>query len=443
VGLLSSIRRFFETLQYVPGYYRVFFLYLSIILMVFIYVVFFRRNPFQFVVAAVIVIYSGLGVPIVVQGMVGKLSRSTGWWAATVIVLVGLYAILRFLVAYELLDTRMFDSRGVLSVSGLVYWANIYGIIWTGCVAVAGVINMGINHGISGVRENLRRDFREISVTRHLTRGEPLILDKRTLALVLMAIVFTAGIFMLRGFLVQRPDLVTEYTVPKEIFEESPRSLVLSLKNNAKQTIGVFESHLSGYYRYPVFLDYGDQDLGKDLLKLARSIDVVAEAFDTADGAPADTILIEQKRETAGNIKEIFLDFTAAYSFLGLYINETAVVQLPSKFLVQWDRKEKRLAAVWVGTPGLPFMRVLNATRLDGRGLVRSSEPYTQILIDGRVEMTSIEPGEEYGYNLTGVYHPWLGERFEEIDQFFVANEGVLDGGRPRSLIQVIVLLKK
>lgn len=440
---MSSIRRFFETLQYVPGYYKIFFLYISIIVMVFIYVVFFRSKPMLFVASAVVFVYAGLGVPIVVQNVVSKLSRSMGWWIATAFVLIGLFVVLRLLVSWDLLDTDLGDlGLGRINFSGLIYWANIYGIIWTGMVATAGVVNMAIHHGFSGVRENLKRDLQERLIVRRLTKGEPLILDKRTVLLVIMAIAFTAGIITLRGFLVLRPDLITNYSVPREISEDSTGLITLMLTNSVKHPMELLEVQLSGYYRYPAFLNYTGDDIGKDMLELAKSIKMISDAFRRAEAAPTDTVLITKKRQTAGNLKEISLDFTRAYEYLGLYVNETAHLRLPSKFIVQWNRREKRLEAVWVGTPGIPFMRVVNATRLDGRGMFDSEDPYSDIVLMGKIDLRDVAPGEEYGFNLTVAYHPWLGGEFLVVDSFFVGNELVLEGGNPRRLIEIQVKKK-
>ena len=437
---MSWIRRFFETLQYVPGYYRVFFLYISVIVMVFLYVVFFHNKPLVFVAAAMTVLYSGIGVPIVVQSVVGKLSRSMGWWASTALVLIGLYILLRFLVSYELLDARMYDPGGQLSFSGLVYWANIYGIVWSAALAGAAVVNMALHHGIWGVRENIRRDIHEIRMSRSLTKGEPLVLDRRTIALVLMGIAFTGGILVLRASLVVRPDLVTEYTVPNEIFRETPRTLTLMLTNNAKDAVDLFTVEFTGYFRYPA-QNLTGEDLGKDMLATAKRLEIVRTAYEKASEAPADLVVTKVTSEVMNNIREIFIDFTEAYSHLGLYANETARQQIPSKFIVQWNTKDKRLQAVWVGTPGIPFLRILNATRLDGRGLVESEEAYREILIDGGIEMKNVSPGAAYGFNLSGVYYDWLGAEFVNVDSFFVASEATLDDGDPRRLVSVEVRL--
>jgi hypothetical protein len=436
---LSWIRRFFETLQYVPGYYRVFFLYISIILMVFIYVVFFNQKPTLFVAAAVTVVYSGLGVPIVVQSVVGKLSRSVGWWISTALVLVGFFILLRFLVGYELLDGNMFDGRQ-LNFSGLIYWANIFGIIWTAMIAGAGVLNMAIHHGFSGIRENVKRDIQEIQVSRRLTRGEPLVFDRRTVVIVLMGLAFTGGILILRGALVIRPDLVTEYTVPGEIFADAPRTLTLMFMNNAREPLDTLWVEITGYYRYPV-QNLTGQDLGKDLLATARRMKLVEDAYERSKGAPSDSIIVEQTREATSNIKEIFLDFTDAYSYLGLYNNGTVHVQLPSKFIVQWHTREKRLEAVWVGTPGLPFMRVLNATRIDGRGTNVSTSPYDEVFVNGRIRIEDVPPGAAYGFNLTGIYHPWLGGEFMDVESFFVSGRVAVGDKDPRRLVSTEVKL--
>ncbi len=436
---MSWIRRFFETLQYVPGYYRVFFLYISIILMVFIYVVFFHNKPVLFIAAALTVVYSGLGVPIVLQNLVGKLSRSMGWWIATAFVLVGFFILLQFLVAYDLLDEKMFNARE-LSFSGLIYWANIFGIIWTGAIAGAGIVNMAVHHGFSGVRENIKRDIEEMRVSRSLTRGEPLVLDRRTIVIVLAVVAFTGGILVLRGALVIRPDLVTEYTVPSEISGEAPKTLTLMFSNNAKETLDSVSIEIIGYYRYPAENLTGE-NLGKDMVAMAKRLEIVRDAYARSEEAPPDTILIKQTREATSNIKEIFIDFSEAYSYLGLYSNATAHVQMPSRFILQWNTREKVPGAVWVGTPGLPFMNITNATRIDGRGARISSEPYDDVFVNGRIELKEIPPGAPYGFNLTGVYHPWLDGDFTEIDSFFVSGQVALGSGNPRRLVNIEVRL--
>jgi succinate dehydrogenase/fumarate reductase cytochrome b subunit len=407
--------------------------------MVFLYVVFFHNKPVLFIAAALTVVYSGLGVPIVVQNVVGKLSRSLGWWVSTVLVLVGFFILLRFLVGYELLDGDMFDGSQ-LNFSGLIYWANIFGIVWTAAIAGAGVVNMAIHHGFSGIRENVNRDLQEIKVSRRMTRGEPLVFDRRTVAVVMMGIAFTAGILVLRGALVVRPDLVTEYTVPGEVSGDVPKTLTLMFTNNARDPLDALWVEITGYYRYPA-QNLTGEDLGKDLLATARRIKLVEEAYARSEGAPSDTIIVEQRREATSNIKEIFIDFTKAYSHLGLYSNGTVHAQLPSKFIVQWQTREKRLEAVWVGTPGIPFMRILNATRIDGRGTKVSNAPYDEVFVNGRIDIEDVPPGAPYGFNLTGVYHPWLGDEFLDVESFFVSGRVALGEKNPRRLVNTEVKL--
>jgi len=431
---LSAIRRFFETLRYVPGYYRIFFFYLAIILMVFIYVVFFNNRPAEFAASAGIFLYAGIGVPIVLQNLINKISRSLGWWISVLLALLGFFIVLRILVSADLLGTSIYN-RGVLSISGLVYWGNILGIIWTGVLAGMGMLNMVVHHGVSGMRRNLSWDIHERSTVRRLTRGEPLILDKRTILLVVMALVFTGSTFYLRGLLVQRPDLITLYSVPKNLSGESPATINMMLENMGGKPISSIEIHFTGYYRYPAFNLTGET--GSDMLELAKKVDVIADAFSMSEDAPADLVITIPHWDIAGNIREIYLDFYDAFDHLGLYENETSCSSIPSRFIVQWDRQEKRLESVWVGTPGIPFARLINMTRLDGRGNLTSDNPYLDMVPDGTVEMRDIQPGESYGFNLTVDYHPWLGAEYEVVDLFFLAGDVVLEGGKPRKLVNV------
>jgi hypothetical protein len=431
---LSAIRRFFETLRYVPGYYRIFFLYMGIILMVFVYVVFFHDEPMLFAATAGIALYAGIGLPIVLQNIINRISRSLGWWIAIVFVLVGLFVLLRFLVASDLLDTTIYNNLGQLSFSGIIYWANVIGIIWTAGLAGAGVINMWVHHGFSGIRSNLAWDIRERYTIRRLTRGEPLILDKRTLIMVVLAIVFTGSVYVLRGFLVQRPDLITTYRVPANLSVENPGMLTLMLENMGGNPITSIEVQFTGYYRYPASLNVTGE-AGGDMLELAKRVDVIDRAFTMAEDAPADMVIVIPHWDIAGNIKEIYLDFHDAFEHVELYENETSYQSIPSRFIVQWDRQEKRLESVWVGTPGIPFARIVNMTRLDGRGNLTTISPYSDMVSSGKIEMRDIQPGDSYGFNLTLVYHKWLGERYNVVDLFFLGAEVVLEDDKPRKLV--------
>jgi succinate dehydrogenase/fumarate reductase cytochrome b subunit len=432
---LSAIRRFFETLRYVPGYYRIFFLYMGIILMVFLYVIFFRRNPMLFAATAGIALYAGIGVPIVLQNIISRVSRSLGWWIAILFVLLGFFGLLSFLVASDLLDTNIYNRRQ-LSFSGIIYWANVIGIIWTAALAGAGVVNMMVHHGFGGLRSNLSWDIRERYTIRRLTRGEPLILDKRTVIMVILAIVFTGSIFVLRGFLVQRPDLVTTYSVPRNLSVENPGMLTLMLENMGGKPITSIEVQFTGYYRYPATLNVTGET-GGDMLELAKKVDVIERAFSMAEDAPADMVIVIPHWDFAGNIKEIYLDFHDAFEHVELYENETSYQKIPSRFIVQWDRQEKRLESVWVGTPGIPFARIVNMTRLDGRGNLTSTTPYSDMVSSGKIEMRDIQPEDPYGFNLTLVYHQWLGPRYDVVDLFFLGAEMVLEEDKPRKLVNL------
>ena len=351
-------------------------------------------------------------------------------------ILGGFFILLRFLVGAELLGDTVYN-QGQLSISGLIYWGNVIGIIWTGMIAGAGVLNMVVHHGISGMRVNLTRDIHERGTVRRLTRGEPLILDKRTVVMVVMAVAFTGSILVLRGYLVQRPDLITQYSVPANISQESPKTLTVMLENMGGKPISSIEIRFTGYYRYPAFNITGET--GSDMLELAKKVDVVSEAFSLSEEAPSDMVVIVPHWDIAGNIKEIFLDFHPAFEHLGLYENETSHQSIPSRFIVQWDRQEKRLESVWVGTPGIPFARIINMTRLDGRGNLTSNLPYSDMVSSGSIEMRNIDPGNPYGFNLTLVYHPWLGHEFGDVDLFFLGGEVVLEDEKPRKLVNLEV----
>jgi hypothetical protein len=94
---------------------------------------------------------------------------------------------------------------------------------------------------------------------------------------------------------------------------------------------------------------------------------------------------------------------------------------------------------VWVGTPGIPFARIVNMTRLDGRGNITSITPYSDMFSSGKIEMRDIQPEDPYGFNLTLVYHQWLGERYDVVDLFFLGAEVILEGEKPRKLVNLEV----
>jgi hypothetical protein len=57
----------------------------------------------------------------------------------------------------------------------------------------------------------------------------------------------------------------------------------------------------------------------------------------------------------------------------------------------------------------------------------------------GKIEMRDIQPGDPYGFNLTLVYHQWLGERYDVVDLFFLGAEVILEDDRPRKLVNLEV----
>jgi len=425
---LSRVKRWFEGLSYLPGYYRIFFLYFAIILVVFLYTVF-KVRPLTFVKVALVVGYSGIFFPIFTQNVVSKLSRSVGWWFATALTLAGFYALLRILVSLQLLDT------GWRSVSGYIYTMNLYGIIWAGMIAIGAVANLVANHGFSGLTENIRRDLGEIRSIRRMTRGEPLILDKRTLAFVAIGLIFTGGIFAFRMYYLKRPDVITAYQFPLKLFENSTTHFALALSNEINEPVEMVRVSFSGYYRYPARANY----TGDDLMELAKSIPIIRAAFERAKEAPADMIVVDEKRMATTSAKELRIDFSRAFDHLGLYPNATSHLLIPSKFIISWDTKEKRIQGVWVGTPGLPFMRFENGTFVDGRGEVSSSTPYTDLIRSGIVEFKDLGPGTKYGFNLTAVYEPWLGEDFKDIDQFVITGDVEVSGKGSRRLADVMI----
>ncbi len=422
---MSGIKRWVETLRYVPPYYRLFFLYLLVIILVILYSVFKPDIQGLFYVVAVVV-YSGIILPFFLQSVVGKLSQRLGWWVATGLVLVGFYAVMKFLVSTDLLDR------------GLIYDVNIYGIIWTALIAGAGAASVVAQHGFSGLAENVRRDVMEISITRRMTKGEPLVLDRRTLVVLTVLVVFTGFIFVSRIYLYNRPDSVTAYSVPLRISEENSSTFYISLANEVNRGLTSYSVTYHGYFRYPAYSNY----TGKDLLELARSIDVIRESLNRAKAAPADMISMIRIGAMATSIKELRIDLSEAFRYLGLYSNETAHLQIPSKFIVQWDTRRKRFRGVWVGTPGVPFMKWESGSTKDGRGLVESDDPYLDVIRGGMIELKEIAAGATYGFNLTGVYYPWLGEEFRDIDRFMIMGEASLDGGKTRTFSPVEISRK-
>jgi hypothetical protein len=416
---LSSIRRWLESLKYVPGYYRLFFVYVAVIVLVFVYVVVLRGDALLFATSAVTVVYAGLVIPIFVQMVVGKLSKRIGWWVATITALAGLYAVLRVLVAAELLSP------------GFIYRANIYGIIWTAAIVVAAMVNIVVHHGLSGLVTNVKRDLGEIRVGRRLTKGEPFIQDKRTVVVLVLAIIFTFSIFVLRQYLIKRPDLISQYVIPEDVADDLPRVLKMELSNEVGQPVELVTVSVTGYIRYPAFTN----KTGSDMLSLAKSIDIISSAYERAQGAPADTIDVKTTSRNAGNIKEISIDLSRAFEALGLYVNQTSHLLIPSRFIVQWDKKDKRMGAVWAGTPGIPFMRWGNGNRTDGRGSVDMPDPYQDLVFGGRIELKDVAPGETYGFALSGVYHNWLGEVFAEIDLFLLSTQVQVKDGRARTVV--------
>ncbi len=418
---MSGIRRWLESLRYVPGYQKMVFVYLAIIILV-ILSTRYRLDRVLFPVAYTI-IYSGLVLPLFLQSMIGKLSQRAGWWIATVAVIIGFYIIMRLLVALDLLGT------------GLIYQTNIYGIIWTAAIACFGIVGVAVQHGLSGLRENLRRDLREISTIRQMTKGEPLILDRRTIAILVVAVAITAGMLGARVYLLRRPDFVTRYAVPANVSEDLPKTLGMTLWNRLDHPVNVFTVAFSGYFRYPAETNY----TGSDLLELAKSIGVVAASMEKASGAPPDMVLIKRGGSPSGNMKQISIDLSKAFAYLGLYENETSHLRIPSKFIIRWDRKEKKPTGVWVGTPGVPFMMWQNATRMDGRGRIESTGPYKEVVGLAGIELKDVPADSRYGFNLTGVFHPWLGEEFREYDELLLGGEAIYESGKTRELREVTI----
>ncbi len=432
---MSSIKRWIEGISYIPGYYRLFFLYIAIIILVFIYAVLQVQGystadiAWIFVRGAMLIGYSGIFFPIFIQNIVARLSRRLGWWTATLGALVGFYLILRFLVYLELLSTGWSD------IPGLVYMVNFYGIVWTGMVALFGVINMVNNHGLSGLKRNLNRDVEEISKVREITRGEPLILDKRTVIILVLGLVFSGAILAFRFYYVKRPDRIIHYGYPIDIDLDGTNEFSMTLVNDVNRVVGSVTVSFSGYFRYPVYVNY----TGDDILELAKSIPIIADAYEIAEDAPGDMVLTERGSDIAGDVREISLDFSDAFEYLGLYTNETAHLQIPSNFIVKWDRKDKQLRGVWVGTSGIPFMEFVNGTVFNGDDEVFSSEPYDELMESGQLVFSDMEPETEYGFNFTSEFHRWLtGEGFDDSDQFVIRGKVyVADDDRTRSLVEV------
>ncbi len=417
---MSSIKRWFESLSYLPGYYRLFFLYIAIILVVFISTVF-HVNLTGLVMAGFAVAYSGIILPLFLQKLVAKVSQRLGWWIGTTSVLVGFYLFVRVLVILDLLG------------KGYVYKINVYGILWSAAIAAAGVVNLLANQGLSGLRENISRDLREISVTRNLAKGEPLILDKRTVAIVLLFVVFTAGIFSLRVYFLRRPDFIAAYVMPTKVGDK-PCFMSMMFVNQINRPVSNLTIEYSGYYRYPAQVNY----TGKNLTAIALQVRPIAEAFQRAAGARR--LVVEKERRQLGeNVRELLLDFSPAFRELGLYKNETSHVQILSKFIVRWDTKEKRLLGVWVGTPGIPFLKWINGTRLDGRGFFSTDDPYSSIIPFGKITLLGVQPGQRYGFNLSGIFYPWPGAPYKELDQFSIHGYVQLESGRVRELREFVL----
>lgn len=418
---MSGVKRWLESLRYLPGYQKMVFVYLAIIILV-ILSTRFRLEKVIFPVAYTIV-YSGLVLPLFLQSMIGKLSQRIGWWIATVVVIIGFYIVIQSLVVMDLLGT------------GLIYQTNIYGIVWTSAIACFGVVSVAVQHGFSGVRENMRRDLKEISTIRQMAKGEPLVLDKRTIAILVVAVVITVGMLGARVYLLRRPDFVTRYAVPGNVSEDLPKTLSMMLWNRLDHPVEVFTVAFAGYYRYPAQTNY----TGSDLLELAKSIRIVADSMEKASSAPPDMILIKRGGSPSGNMKQISIDLSKAYSHLGLYENETSHLRIPSKFIIRWDRKDRKLRGVWVGTPGVPFMMWQNGTRIDGRGLIESTSPYNEVIGLGGIELEDVPADGRYGFNLTGIFHPWLGEEFGEYDEFLLGGEVIYESGKTRELREVTI----
>jgi len=418
---LSGIKRWFESLRYLPGYQKMLFVYLAIIILVILSTRYQLEN--YLLSGAYTIVYSGLVLPLFLQSMIGKLSQRIGWWIATVAVIIGFYAIMRLLVAMDLLGT------------GLIYQTNIYGIIWTVAIACFGVVSVVVQHGLSGVRENMRRDLREISTIRRMTKGEPLVLDRRTIAVLVLAVAITVGMLGARVYLLRRPDFVTRYAVPANVSEALPRTLGMTLWNRLDHPVEIFTVAFAGYYRYPAQTNY----TGSDLLELAKSIAIVAASMEKARGAPPDMIMVKRGGSPSGNMKQISIDLSEAFAYLGLYENETSHLRIPSKFIIRWDRKDKKLRGVWVGTPGVPFMIWQNATRIDGRGLTETISPLLEIIGAGGIELKDVPADGRYGFNLTGTFHPWLGQEFSEYDEFLLGGEVIYESGKTRELREVTI----
>lgn len=418
---MSGIKRWFESLRYLPGYQKMLFVYLAIIILVILSTRYQLEN--YLLSGAYTIVYSGLVLPLFLQSMIGKLSQRIGWWIATVAVIIGFYAIMRLLVAMDLLGT------------GLIYQTNIYGIIWTVAIACFGVVSVVVQHGLSGVRENMRRDLREISTIRRMTKGEPLVLDRRTIAVLVLAVAITVGMLGARVYLLRRPDFVTRYAVPANVSEALPRTLGMTLWNRLDHPVEIFTVAFAGYYRYPAQTNY----TGSDLLELAKSIAIVAASMEKARGAPPDMIMVKRGGSPSGNMKQISIDLSEAFAYLGLYENETSHLRIPSKFIIRWDRKDKKLRGVWVGTPGVPFMIWQNATRIDGRGLTETISPLLEIIGAGGIELKDVPADGRYGFNLTGTFHPWLGQEFSEYDEFLLGGEVIYESGKTRELREVTI----
>ena len=397
------------------------FVYLAIIILVILSTRYQLEN--YLLSGAYTIVYSGLVLPLFLQSMIGKLSQRIGWWIATVAVIIGFYAIMRLLVAMDLLGT------------GLIYQTNIYGIIWTVAIACFGVVSVVVQHGLSGVRENMRRDLREISTIRRMTKGEPLVLDRRTIAVLVLAVAITVGMLGARVYLLRRPDFVTRYAVPANVSEALPRTLGMTLWNRLDHPVEIFTVAFAGYYRYPAQTNY----TGSDLLELAKSIAIVAASMEKASGAPPDMIMVKRGGSPSGNMKQISIDLSEAFAYLGLYENETSHLRIPSKFIIRWDRKDKKLRGVWVGTPGVPFMIWQNATRIDGRGLTETISPLLEIIGAGGIELKDVPADGRYGFNLTGTFHPWLGQEFSEYDEFLLGGEVIYESGKTRELREVTI----
>jgi len=418
---LSGIKRWFESLRYLPGYQKMLFVYLAIIILVILS----TRYHLEKVIfpVAYTVVYSGIILPLFLQSLIGKLSQRTGWWAATVTVIIGFYILMRLLVALDLLGT------------GLIYKTNIYGIVWTAAIACLGVLSAAMQHGLSGLRENMRRELREITTIKQMTKGEPLVLDKRTIAVLVIAVAVTAGILGARIYLLKRPDFVTMYAVPRNVSDAPAKLLGMMLWNRLNRPVSVFTVAFAGYYRYPAQTNY----TGNDLFELAKSVSIVADCLSKASSAPPDMILIRKGGSPSGNIRQITIDLTRAFNYMGLYENETSHLRIPSKFIIRWDRRQKRLKGVWVGTPGVPFMIWQNGTRMDGRGLVESLDPYREIIRLEGIEMRDVPAGGRYGFNLTGIFHSWLGPEFSDCDEFLLGGEVLYESGKTRELREVTI----